>query len=137
MITTLERRLGEPLFVKGRRPLRPTPLGATLASYGRAILDVSRKAAEAAHNHKGGGAGLVRLGGGPYIMDGFVSRMIASFQLKDPDIRIEQSYGYMDELLNRLSWRRSALLILLRHYTPLRSSRSTTSSLAALAIRFC
>jgi DNA-binding transcriptional LysR family regulator len=102
MITTLERRLGEPLFVKGRRPLRPTPLGATLASYGRAILDASRKAAEAAHNHKGGGAGLVRLGGVPYIMDGFVSRMIASFQLKDPDIRIEQSYGYVDELLNRL-----------------------------------
>src|SRR6516162_8482725 len=74
MITTLERRLGEPLFVKGRRPLRPTPLGATLASYGRAILDASRKAAEAAHNHKGGVAGLVRLGGVPYIMDGFVSR---------------------------------------------------------------
>ena len=30
-IAMLERRLGEPLFVKGRRPLQPTPLGRALA----------------------------------------------------------------------------------------------------------
>ena len=38
-LALLEKRLGEPLFVKGRRPLRPTPFGRALADHGQAMLE--------------------------------------------------------------------------------------------------
>src|SRR5271163_759930 len=41
-LSMLEKRVGEPLFVKGRRPLQPTPLGRALAEYGQLILAASR-----------------------------------------------------------------------------------------------
>ena len=41
-LAMLERRLGEPLFLKGRRPLQPTPLGRALADHGQAMLTASR-----------------------------------------------------------------------------------------------
>ena len=44
-LSMLEKRLGEPLFLKGRRPLRPTPLGRALADHGQTMLAASRKAA--------------------------------------------------------------------------------------------
>ena len=43
-LAMLEKRLGEPLFIKGRRPLQPTPLGRALADHGQAMLTASRKA---------------------------------------------------------------------------------------------
>eukprot|EP01035_Chromulina_nebulosa_P050277 gene50277-68347_t len=37
-LSMLERRIGEPLFVPGKRPLQPTPLGQQLGIQGRSIL---------------------------------------------------------------------------------------------------
>lgn len=97
-LSQMEKRLGEPLFVRGKRPLVPTPLGRTLAEHGQIIMSASRAASEAFDNFRGGTSGLVRLGGVPFFMDALISPMVASFQNEFPDVRFQQSYGYLTDL---------------------------------------
>lgn len=97
-LAMLERRLGEPLFVKGRRPLSPTPLGRALADHGRVMLAASRKASETVDGFRQGRSGVVRLGGSPFFVDALISGMIAEFQDDHPDVRVDQSYGYLPDL---------------------------------------
>ena len=101
-LAALERRVGEPLFVHGRRPLRPTELGAALADHGARILAASRRASETIERHRRGDAGLVRVGGTPFFMDALVGDMIARFQGGAPDVRVAQSYGYTEELVRQV-----------------------------------
>lgn len=116
-LSMLEARVGEPLFVKGRRPLQPTPLGRQLAIHGRAILAASRKAAEAVQGHLRGTAGIVRVGGVPFFMDAMISHMIADFQNREPGVAVEQSYGHLPELTAALAAGQTDLAIV-----PLRPS---------------
>ncbi|HEV7307226.1 LysR family transcriptional regulator [Ensifer sp.] len=97
-IAMLEKRLGEPLFVKGRRPLQPTPLGRALADYGQVMLSASRKASDTIESFRLGKSGVVRVGGTPFFMDALIAPMIAEFQAHNPEVRIDQSYGYMADL---------------------------------------
>lgn len=97
-LAQLEKRLGEPLFVRGKRPLAPTPLGKALAEHGQIILSASRAASETIESFRRGTSGVVRAGGSPFFMDGLISRMIAGFQDRYPDVSVEQSYGYLSEL---------------------------------------
>lgn len=97
-IALLEKRLGEPLFVRGRRPLQPTQLGRMLAEIGQTMLIASRRASEVVDDFRLGRAGVVRIGGTPFFMDALISGVIAEFQNASPDIRVEQSYGYVPEL---------------------------------------
>jgi len=97
-LAMLERRLGEPLFLKGKRPLQPTALGRALAEHGQAMLAASRKASELVDSFRQGRSGLVRVGGTPFFMDALISGMAAAFLEIAPDVRIEQSYGYLPDL---------------------------------------
>lgn len=97
-LALLEKRLGEPLFVKGRRPLRPTPFGRALADHGQAMLLSSRKASELVDNFRYGRAGTVRVAGTQFFMDALISGLIADFHNERPDVRVIQSYGYMPDL---------------------------------------
>ncbi|MEQ6247255.1 LysR family transcriptional regulator [Sulfitobacter sp. HNIBRBA3233] len=97
-LSTLEKRLGEPLFLPGRRPLVPTIIGQQLAASGKVILEAGRKASEAVVGFQAGSAGTVRLGGVPFFMDAIISRMIGQFQQQEPDIRVDQSYGNLPEI---------------------------------------
>ncbi|MGX9354725.1 LysR family transcriptional regulator [Roseobacteraceae bacterium S113] len=101
-IALLEARLGAPLFEKGRRPLRATPLGVSLAEEGRAIAEATKEAVKKARSHTRGHSGVIRLAGTPVFMDGVISPMLAAFQAEFPDLRIDQSYGYLDALLRDL-----------------------------------
>jgi DNA-binding transcriptional LysR family regulator len=101
-VAYLEARLGEPLFEPGRRPLQPTELCRGLARHGRRVREAVTATANVIEAHRKGRRGLVRVGGTPFFMDGVVSARIAEFQLKNPDIRIDQSYGYTEELIARL-----------------------------------
>lgn len=94
----LEARLGEPLFIKGRRPLQPTPLGKALADHGQIMLSESRKASEVVESFRIGKSGVVRVGGTPFFMDALIAGMVAEFQTMRPDVRIEQTYGYFPDL---------------------------------------
>lgn len=101
-VAMLEARLGTRLFHPGKRPLQPTELGLRLAEEGRRILQASTAASEAVQSYRAGKAGAVRVGGTPVFMDGVIVPMIASFQMQNPEVRIEQSYGYAGDLSERL-----------------------------------
>lgn len=98
-LALLEARIGEPLFDRTRRPLKPSELCETLAAQGRRVLEAQRAATEALDRHRSGRAGVLRVGGSPFFMDGVVAPRIAEFQMQHPDVRIEQRYGYAPELL--------------------------------------
>ncbi len=102
-LSMLEKRLGEPLFTPGRRPLQPTVLGRQLGLHGKSILAASRKASETVQGYKSGVSGRVRIGGVPFFMDAVVSTMIASFQVIEPDIQVDQSYGHLSELIQEVN----------------------------------
>lgn len=97
-LSMLEKRLGETLFVKGRRPLQPTPLGRALANHGATMLAAARKASDAIESFRAGTSGLIRVGGTPFFMDAMIAEMIASFQNSHPDVRVDQTYGYFGDL---------------------------------------
>lgn len=101
-LSMLEKRIGEPLFLPGRRPLQPTAIARQLAIHGRAILAASRKASEAVASFRGGSQGRVRLAGVPFFMDAVVSGIVASFQMQEPDIHIVQGYGHYHDLIPQL-----------------------------------
>ncbi|TBZ03553.1 LysR family transcriptional regulator, partial [Rhizobium leguminosarum bv. viciae] len=97
-LSMLEARIGEPLFLKGRRPLQPTPLGRALADHGQTMLSASRKASDVVESFRAGRSGVVRVGGTPFFMDALIAGMIAEFQNLHPDVRIDQTYGYFPDL---------------------------------------
>jgi DNA-binding transcriptional LysR family regulator len=97
-LSAMEKRLGEPLFETGRRPLVPTLIGRQLAAHGKIILEASRKASETVQSFRRGSLGTVRISGVPFFMDAYISRMIGEFQRIEPDIRVDQSYGNVPEL---------------------------------------
>ena len=97
-LSMLEARIGEPLFIKGRRPLQPTPLGRALADHGQTMLSASRKASDVIESFRVGKSGVVRVGGTPFFMDALIAGMIAEFQDQYPDVRVDQTYGYFLDL---------------------------------------
>lgn len=101
-IALLEARLGAPLFEKGKRPLQPTPLGTALSEEGRIITQAKDAAAKKALSHSRGHVGSIRIGGTPVFMDGVISPMLATFQQEFPELRLDQSYGFLDDLLRQL-----------------------------------
>lgn len=101
-VAALEARLGSPLFHPGRRPLQPTELGLRLAEEGQRIQQACQAAAAAVQSFKAGKAGAVRMAGTPVFMDGVIVAMVAGFQAQNPDVRIEQSYGYAPDLTERV-----------------------------------
>lgn len=101
-VAMLEARLGTKLFEPGKRPLRPTDLCRKLAADGARIAEATQSAQRQAQLHSHGKSGRTRLAGTPVFMDGVVSGMLAQFQHAFPDIMIEQSYGYLDELAENL-----------------------------------
>ena len=101
-VAMLEKRVGAALFEPQRRPLQPTELCLTLAEAGRSIRKANEDASRTVVNYHSGRSGAVRLAGTPIFMDGVVSSMIAGFQSENPDVRVDQSYGYIAELTRRL-----------------------------------
>ena len=97
-ISLLEQRVGAALFEPGRRPLRPTELGASLARLGSRIHALNTEARQLVERYRKGQAGRLRIGGTPIFMDGVVSTLIADFQMRHPEVQIAQSYGYFDQL---------------------------------------
>ena len=94
----LEDRLKMPLFEPGRRPLRPTELGAALARIGARIHALNKDATQLVDRYMRGQAGRICIGGAPLFMDGVVSTLMADFQSRNHHVEIQQSYGYFDEL---------------------------------------
>jgi DNA-binding transcriptional LysR family regulator len=98
----LEDRIGAPLFEPGKRPLRATELGESLARIGGRIHALNQDASKLVQSYRKGHTGRIRIAGTPIFMDGVVSTLIADFHNRHPDVQIAQSYGYLDELAGSL-----------------------------------
>lgn len=101
-LSKLEARVGESLFLKGRRPLQATPLGEQLAAQGRTIIIASRRASDAVQGFVTGTKGVIRVGGVPFFMDAMISRMIGEFQNLEPEVTVQQSYLNQPEMMAAL-----------------------------------
>ena len=101
-LAQLEARIGSPLFHPGRRPLQPTDLGAALAEQGHAVHRANAVASDIVARFKTGHSGMIRVAGTPIFIDGVISGIIARFQTQMPDVRVAQSYGYADTLIEKL-----------------------------------
>lgn len=97
-LAMLEARVGEALFIKGKRPLQATALGMQLAVQGRAIITASRRASDAVQGFVRGTEGLVRIGGVPFFMDAIISRMIGEFQNRESEVTVQQYYMNLPEI---------------------------------------
>lgn len=102
-LALLESRVGQHLFEPRRRPLRPTELGQSLALEGKKILDANRAASALVTAHSRGLAGAIRVAGTPIFMDGVISGLIAQFHADHPGVRIDQSYAYASEALEKVA----------------------------------
>lgn len=101
-LSDLEKRLGQPLFELGRRPLQPTELGKMLAIHGAEIAAATGAASKSFEAYRQGRSGVVRIGGTPFFMDGVLSSILADFQMQSPELRIDQSYAYSADLFRSL-----------------------------------
>lgn len=101
-LSMLEGRLGVQLFEPGRRPLQPTELCLSLAAEGRKIFQAGRDSSAILAQFRQGRTGALRVGGTPVFLDGVVSGMIAAFQAENPNVRIDQTYGYPAELVPKV-----------------------------------
>ena len=61
-LSDLEKRLGQPLFEPGRRPLQPTELGQMLALHGAEIASAANAASRSFDAYRQGRSGVVRIG---------------------------------------------------------------------------
>lgn len=111
LVSDLEIRLGAPLFDRTTRPWRMTTLGESLASQGSAVRVALSRANHAIEQFKGGTDGLIKLGGTPYLSEAVLPPLIAAFQTHLPDVRIDQSHAYTDQLLRRLRRREIDIVV--------------------------
>lgn len=102
LVADLEARLGAPLFDKRVRPWRLTALGVSLAQQGQVIQIAQERAGRAVEQFLVGDDGVIRVGGTPFFVDAIVSGMVAEFQKSYGNIRVDQSYGYPDQLIKLL-----------------------------------
>lgn len=98
----LEDRIGAALFEPGKRPLRPTELGESLARIGARIHALNAEASRLVQSYRRGHTGRLRIAGTPIFMDGVVATLIADLHTRHPDVQIAQSYGYADQLFASL-----------------------------------
>ena len=91
MIRTLESRIGQPLFERDRRPLRPTSLGLELACQGRAILIARERAVELVDQSQRGVFGVLKIGAPPFICERLVAEAISDFLAFQIDAAIWES----------------------------------------------
>lgn len=101
-LSQLQQRLGVKLFEPNRRPLKPTEFCLQLVHYGRSVAQAGHAASEYVARYKKGDAGALRVAGTPVYMDGVVAPILAAFQSEYPAIRIEQSYGFGQGVLDDL-----------------------------------
>lgn len=99
-IRKLEEQLGQPLFRKEGRGLKPTEIGATLLAYARRILDLNDEAVAAA----GGLAmdGSVRFGIPIDFAETWLPKALGRFMRAHPAVRVEASAERRGILLERL-----------------------------------
>lgn len=87
-VRLLEREVGAPLLVRGRRGVRPTPAGATLARHAREVLTRTVQLEAAVTGHARPPAEPLVLLAGSSAMHRLVPRALATFLVEHPDLDV-------------------------------------------------
>jgi DNA-binding transcriptional LysR family regulator len=88
-IQELEEELGFALFTREYHKVTLTGAGRTYLAHARLILDQVARAGQEAAGIALGGTGLLRVGHGTHLPDGYVTRVLAAFQAAAPGVAIE------------------------------------------------
>jgi len=102
-ITKLEQELGEELLVRTTKPARLTPLGATLAGYGAAILENFERAVAAAELSNEVVAGRFDVGTIPTVAISVLSDALADLRTSSPDLDVRVHDAEMHESIRMLA----------------------------------
>jgi DNA-binding transcriptional LysR family regulator len=101
-IQELEEELGFALFTRAYHKVALTDAGRTYLTHARLILDQVARAKQDAAGIALGGTGLLRVGHGAHLPDGYVTRVLAQFQQAAPGISIELLEGPTPRVLRAL-----------------------------------
>ncbi|WP_371662973.1 LysR substrate-binding domain-containing protein [Streptomyces sp. NBC_00280] len=102
-VRSLERHAGVPLLVRGRRGVRLTPAGTTLARHARDVLaQTARLESAVASYTRSPTAPLTLLGGGS-AMHGLVPRALVSFLRAHPDVDVTVSESRTPQTVRMLA----------------------------------
>ncbi len=101
-IAALERELGERLFVRSSRNVRPTEAGEAFLTHARAAVLAAESAREAVAAVSGTVVGTLRLGMIPTVTAVSVPVLISRFRALHPDARVELSVGNSETLSMRV-----------------------------------
>lgn len=111
LVSDVELRIGGAVFERATRPWAVTKLGEALARQGASIMHAQSRAANELDLFHHGAAGKLRIAGPAYFTDGVISRLLPEFHKRHPEVVIEISYGYADELRDAVRERRADLAI--------------------------
>ncbi|MFD3520134.1 LysR family transcriptional regulator [Streptomyces sp. NPDC058653] len=102
-VRALEHTAGVALLIRGRRGVRPTPAGTTLARHARDVLaQTARLESAVASYTRSRSAPLTLLGGGS-AMQGFVPGALVSFLRAHPDIDVRVSESRTPQTVRMLT----------------------------------
>ncbi|MGW0705977.1 LysR family transcriptional regulator [Streptomyces sp. NPDC002643] len=87
-VRSLENSAGVALLIRGRRGVRPTPAGATLARHARDVLDRTARLESAVASYTRSPATPLTLLGGGSAMHRLVPRALVSFLRAHPDVDV-------------------------------------------------
>ncbi|MEM7303080.1 MAG: LysR family transcriptional regulator [Pseudomonadota bacterium] len=111
LVSDMEIRLDAPLFDRSKRPWSMTNLGESLATQGAAIRLAQERAEDAIDLFRSGIGGEINFGATPFFNDGVLISMISEFQSSHPAVRVNQHYGYTENLFDRLKHRQLDLAV--------------------------
>lgn len=101
-IAALERELGQRLFTRSSRSVRPTEAGVAFARQARIALHAAGRATEDAAAAEGRVVGTLRLGVIPTVTAIDVPARVRRFRAAHPDVRVELQVGNSDDLVRML-----------------------------------
>jgi DNA-binding transcriptional LysR family regulator len=108
-IQELEEELGFALFVREYHKVALTEAGKAYLTHARQILEQVARAKQEAAGIARGLTGVLRVGHGAHLPDGFVTRMLAAFQEAAPAVEIDLVEAPMPRVLQAVEHTSTAL----------------------------
>ncbi|MET4922690.1 LysR family transcriptional regulator [Streptomyces sp. PSRA5] len=102
-VRALEHNAGVALLIRGRRGVRPTPAGTTLARHARDVLAQTARLESAVASYTRSPTASLTLVGGGSAMQGFVPRALVSFLRAHPDVDVRVSESRTPQTVRTLT----------------------------------
>lgn len=102
-VRALEHNAGVALLIRGRRGVRPTPAGTTLARHARDVLTQTARLESAVASYTRSPAAPLTLLGGGSAMQGFVPQALVSFLRAHPDVDVRVSESRTPQTVRTLT----------------------------------